>query len=239
MPSVLVHGVPDTPHLWAPVRSHLSRDDVLAPALPGFVGGEPEGWPATKEAYADWLVAELEAVGEPVDLVGHDWGGILCVRVATTRPDLVRTLVVGGCPVDPDYVWHEFAQLLQQPEVGEQVTEGITPETMGPGLEAAGLPEDVAAEAAARITPTMAQCILRLYRSAVHVGTDWPIPEGLPFSSLLLWGGDDPYVPLPIAESMARRLGADGVHVFEGCGHWWPAERPSEVALLLEQHWAR
>ena len=92
MPAVLVHGVPDTPHLWEPVRSHLSRDDVLAPALPGFVGDEPDGWDATKESYLAWLVAQVEALGEPVDLVGHDWGGILCVGVAGSRPDLVRTL---------------------------------------------------------------------------------------------------------------------------------------------------
>jgi pimeloyl-ACP methyl ester carboxylesterase len=237
MPAVLVHGVPDTPHLWEPVISHLSRTDVVTPALPGFVGDEPDGWLATKEAYADWLGAELEAVGEQVDLVGHDWGGLICTRVATTRPELIRSLVVGGSPLDPAYVWHEFAQMLQTPEVGEQVTDGMTPEVMEAGLHAAGLPEGAAADAAARITPTMAQCILRLYRSAVHIGEEWRIPTGLPFPSLVLWGADDPYCSPEIGASMATNLGGR-LEVFDGCSHWWPVDRPAEVAALAEQHWA-
>jgi pimeloyl-ACP methyl ester carboxylesterase len=237
MPAVLVHGVPDTPHLWEAVRSHLSRADVVTPALPGFTGDEPAGWGATKEEYADWLAGELEAIGEPVDLVGHDWGGILCTRVATTRPELIRSLVVGGSPLDPAYEWHEFAQLLQTPEVGEQVAEGLTPTVMGVGLHAAGLPKLDAMAVADRITPTMAQCILRLYRSAVHVGEEWRIPTGLPFPSLLLWGGDDPYCAPEIGASMAASLGGR-LEVFDGCSHWWPVDRPAEVAALAEQLWA-
>ena len=36
MPAVLVHGVPDTTQLWDGVRAHLSRTDIVTPALPGF-----------------------------------------------------------------------------------------------------------------------------------------------------------------------------------------------------------
>jgi pimeloyl-ACP methyl ester carboxylesterase len=74
MAIVLVHGVPDTHRLWDELRSHLGGRDVLTPQLPGFDSPVPAGFTATKEAYVDWLVGELERVGEPVDLVGHDWG---------------------------------------------------------------------------------------------------------------------------------------------------------------------
>jgi pimeloyl-ACP methyl ester carboxylesterase len=54
--------------------------------------------------YAAWLVAELEAVGEPVDLVGHDWGGGFTVRVVSLRPDLVRSWVSDAAGVgDVDF----------------------------------------------------------------------------------------------------------------------------------------
>jgi pimeloyl-ACP methyl ester carboxylesterase len=42
---------------------------------------------ATVEEYRQWLIGELEALGSPVDLVGHDWGGVHAVLVAMTRPD--------------------------------------------------------------------------------------------------------------------------------------------------------
>jgi pimeloyl-ACP methyl ester carboxylesterase len=238
MPAVFIHGVPDTPALWGRVRSHLSRTDILAPNLPGFGVPAPEGWTATKEAYEAWLVGEIEAVGEPVDLVGHDWGGILCLRVATTRQDLIRTVAVGSCPIDPEYVWHDTAQLWQTPEVGEQVMEAITRDTMGPALEAAGLDAEAAAEAASHIDEEMKACILALYRSAVHFGTEWEYQPGANTRpALVLWGDQDIYVPERFGHRMAEWLGA-AIEMYD-CGHWWPSQRPVEVAAALEQLWAQ
>jgi len=120
MPAVLIHGVPDTPALWDKLRSHLSRRDVFAPALPGFGCPVPPGFSATKEAYVDWLVAELERVGEPVDLVGHDWGALLVQRAVSLRPDLIRTWACGDGPIDREYVWHDLARQWQTPGVGRR-----------------------------------------------------------------------------------------------------------------------
>src|SRR5262249_41550226 len=89
LPVVLVHGVPDAHRLWDRMRGHLSRTDVLAPDLPGFGAESPPGWTATKEAYVEWLIGQLERVGEPIDLVGHDWGSLLVQRAVSLRPDLI------------------------------------------------------------------------------------------------------------------------------------------------------
>ncbi|GAA3127527.1 hypothetical protein GCM10010521_12470 [Streptomyces rameus] len=35
MPAILIHGVPDTHHVWDGVREHLTRSDVEAWDLPG------------------------------------------------------------------------------------------------------------------------------------------------------------------------------------------------------------
>jgi pimeloyl-ACP methyl ester carboxylesterase len=51
----------------------------------------PEGFTASEEEDVDWIIAMLEEIGSPVDLVGHDWGSALTVRVASLRPGLVRT----------------------------------------------------------------------------------------------------------------------------------------------------
>jgi hypothetical protein len=91
MTAVFVHGVPDTYRVWDRVRAQLTRKDVVALALPGFDNPAPAGFTSTKEAYADWIIQQLETIGTPVDLVGHDWGCMLTTRVASIRPDLVRT----------------------------------------------------------------------------------------------------------------------------------------------------
>ena len=41
-----------------------------------------DGFGATADDYAAWLVGELETGREPVDLVGHDCGGGHVARVA-------------------------------------------------------------------------------------------------------------------------------------------------------------
>ena len=72
---VFVHGVPETAALWDKVRAQFD-DETVALSLPGFGCARPDGFSATKDAYAQWLVGELEQFDEPVDLVGHDWGGV-------------------------------------------------------------------------------------------------------------------------------------------------------------------
>jgi len=239
VPAFLVHGVPDTHRLWAPLRARLRRTDVIAPSLPGFGCPLPAGFAASKEAYVDWLAREIERVGAPVDLVGHDWGALLVQRLVSLRPDLVRTWACGDGPADTEYVWHDIAQQWQTPGVGEQVMEAITPAAMAEALAAAGVPAESARETARHIDATMKDAILRLYRSAVRVGAEWqPDVEKVTRPALVVWAQDDPYVAPRFGERLAARVRGELV-MLEGCGHWWPAQRPAEVAAALERFWAR
>ena len=237
MPVFLVHGVPDTHRLWDRVRAHLSRKDVLAPDLPGFGRDTPPGWTATKEAYVDWIVGEIEKAGQPVDLVGHDWGSILVQRVVSLRPDLIRTWACGNGAVDREYVWHDMAQQWQTPGVGEMVMELMAGDAMVDGLVGGGVPADLAPDVVSHIDDRMKSCILALYRSAVNVGQEW---EGdvakITRPGLVLWGHEDPFVAPQFAERLAARV-RGRLHFFDGCGHFWPHERPKETAEVLERFW--
>lgn len=121
MTVVLVHGNPETDAIWDELRKQLGRDDVVALSPPGFGAPVPEGFGATSDDYLAWLTRELEAMTGPLDLVGHDWGGGHVMRLACARPDLIRSWVtdIGGC-FDPEYVWHDAAQVWQTPGAGEE-----------------------------------------------------------------------------------------------------------------------
>ena len=207
MPACLVHGVPNSHHVWDPLRAALGRADVVAPDLPRFAGGPaPDGFDGTKEAYAAWLADQLEAVGEPVDLVGHDWGGdARASGWPSTRPELVRTLAIGSGPIDESYVWHDAAQLWQTPEVGEQVMDGLHARADGAVARRRGVPRRAGREVEASFLDTeMKTAILGLYRSAVDVGREWgPGLEGFDRPALVLAGADDAYVRVDIGERMA------------------------------------
>ena len=52
-----------------------------------------------------------------------------------------------------------------------------------------------------------------------------------------VWGDGDPYVTPRFGERLAARVRGELV-LLRGCGHWWPLERPAEVAAALERFWA-
>ena len=242
MTVVLVHGVPDTEHMWDRLAAALGPREVVRLSLPGFGTEVPVGWTATKENYADWLAARLDEIGDPVDLVGHDWGAILCQRVASVRPDLIRTLAVGSGPLDVEYEWHPMAQAMQTAEVGEQIMTALVetaPDDLAAGLAAGGAPPDLAAIQAPLLDERMAACILALYRSAIDVGAEWlPAVDAMPHRpGMVFHGADDAFVPVDIATRLAQRLGAE-LTVYPDTGHWWAWERADETAMALTRLWS-
>ena len=236
MPAVFVHGVPDTARVWHSVVSRLARRDIVTLSLPGFGCEAPDGFAATKEAYVDWLLASLEALPAPIDLVGHDWGALLAMRAVSLRPDLVRTWATGGAPLDPEYVWHEAARAWQTPAIGERVMEKTTPDALRRALVAAGVPETDAAESSGHVDATMKRCILALYRSAVHAGSEWAADLArVTAPGLVLWGETDPYAATRFGRRLAERTRARFVEL--PCSHWWQLERPDDVARELHRLW--
>ncbi len=246
MPVVLVHGNPESPVIWDDLRSHLTRTDVIALKLPGFGCASPDGWTATKEEYVDWLIGELEPIGEPVDLVGHDWGGAFVLRVACTRPDLIRTWasdVVGL--LHPEYVWHDFAQIWQTEGAGEAFFENSMTQPLSDRvamMEMIGMTPSVARSLAEGADAEQARCVLALYRSAAQPamiawGDDAEAAAVRP--GLAIIPSDDPFTGgIDKSSDMAARLGADSV-VLDGLGHWWMLGDPQRGAQVLEEFWFR
>jgi pimeloyl-ACP methyl ester carboxylesterase len=238
MPAVFVHGVPDTHRVWRALIGRLRREDIVTLSLPGFGCEIPTGFDCSKEAYCDWLLRELDNIDGPIDLVAHDWGALLALRVASLEPTLIRTVAVGGAPLDAEYEWHKAAKLWQTPEIGEQMMERLTPEAVASGLVAVGVPTADATETARHVDATMKRSILALYRSAVHVGAEWePGLARIKSPGLVLWGADDPYAAPTFGDRLASRTGARFVS-YSACSHWWQLQRAGEVAKELEALWS-
>jgi pimeloyl-ACP methyl ester carboxylesterase len=239
MPALLIHGNPDSAHLWDRVCEHLGPygDEVVAADLPGFAQPPPDGFGCTKEEYVDWIVARCEEMGGAVDLVGHDWGSLMVQRVASIRPDVLATVTCGGATVDPTYEWHPLAQVWQTPDEGERyMAEELTPQFGIDHLVENGVPKEDA-ERNIWLTDYGKATILALYRSAIDIGAEWsPDLERQTVPAMVIWGRDDPYVPVAFGERLAERM--HGEFVGLDCGHWWPFEKPRETAEALLRRWA-
>jgi pimeloyl-ACP methyl ester carboxylesterase len=239
---IMVHGFPMTHHLWDPVVEALGDvgEDVIALDLPGFASPAPPGWPGTKEAYVEWLVGEVASIAQasgPVHLVGHDWGCLLSLRVAMLRPDLLRTIAAGNGPIDEHYPLHNNWREWAQPGVGERAINAITDDQIRERwVPALGLPADRIERLVSLFTPGNREIGLKLYRSAVNVGSEWaPDLPKIVAPSLILWGEQDMVVPVIFGRRMAARMGAEVV-TLPG-EHFWQFKCPELGATALRRHW--
>ncbi|UWQ15126.1 alpha/beta hydrolase [Aliiroseovarius sp. M344] len=242
---LFIHGVPDTGYMWSPVIKALglAEGDYLNPTMPGFNGATPAGFAATKEAYLDWVIKTLESAANthgPIDLVGHDWGAPLAAVAAHSRPAAIRTWTVVNAVPEPTYEWHSLAKTWQTPILGEVFMLLGNSKKFHQQLISAGMPKPIADHEAPRIDGHMKRAILKLYRSAKNPGA-WM--GAFDFSNiadrgLVMWGENDPFVPLGYANRFCSRWDIPLV-IQKDVGHWGICETPEAFARHLAAHWAR
>ena len=245
MTAVFVHGNPETTAIWGPLLAVLGRDDVVLLSPPGFGAPLPDGFGATFLEYRDWLEAELSAIEGPIDLVGHDWGGGHVINAVMHRPELVRSWVSDVVGLfDPEYVWHDMAQVWQTPGAGEESLDAM----LGGDLTARtdlmvslGIPADIAAQIAEYQNADMGRAILALYRSAAQpamaeAGRELPSLAARPGLSLL--ATDDAFIGAHDNRRRASERAGARIAVLEGLGHWWMVQDPHRGAEALNSFWA-
>lgn len=241
MTAVFVHGVPETPAVWGPVVSHLTCDDVALLRMPGFGSPLAEGFEPTMHGYAAWLAEELQHLDE-IDLVTHDWGALLALRVLADQPANVRSWVTDMGDLGDDFRWHDTARTWQTPGEGEALIDamvGASAADRAALLVAVGVPEHEALGMASHLDSTMGEAILALYRSAVNIGTEWgPGIDRIQGPGLVVSSMQDPFRNHERAARLAKRTGAELVELPDA-GHFWMLEDPAGVAALLTDFWAR
>jgi pimeloyl-ACP methyl ester carboxylesterase len=236
---LFLHGVPETSHIWTKVRALIDRPSV-APDLPGFGCDRPDGFSATKDAYVDWVAGEINRIGEPVDVVGHDWGAGIVYGLVTKHPDAVHSWAADvGAIAHPDYEWHDFAKIWQTPGEGEAFFEAqnaASAEERAPLYESLGIPADDALAMAASSDAVMGQSILDLYRSATpNPHADWGPWSPTAAPGLVLHPTADPFDDIERSRAVADALGAR--HATIDAGHFWGYQNPADAAAVLTAFW--
>ena len=247
MTVVLVHGVPETAAVWdllVDELTDLGESDVRRLSPPGFGTPVPDGFSATMGGYRDWLAAELESMGRPIDVVGHDWGGGHVLNVVMSRPELVRTWVCDIPGVfDPEYVWHDLAQQWQTPDVGETAVAEFASMAVADRadfLTGAGMAADIAIRVSPGIDEVMGRSILTLYRSAAQpvvakAGENLAAMAARP--GLALLPTEDSFVGTEEQKHRAAVRSGARIEVLDGLGHWWMTQDPAGAARLLVDFW--
>ena len=235
--ALLVHGYPESSHMWRHVLEGLGAAGwrAIAPDLPGF-GDSPPQRPGTWTRHVEAIEAFRAGLGlERVALVVHDWGGLIGLRWACEHPDAVCALVISNTGFFPDGRWHGMAQSLRKPGTGESLVEGLTREAFVSLMEST-MPGRLDEETVDQYWKAYGDAErraaqLELYRSGEF--SELEQYEGglaaLGVPTLILWGSEDAFAPVAGAHRFAREIPGAELSVLEGAGHFLFDERPQEA----------
>jgi pimeloyl-ACP methyl ester carboxylesterase len=244
--------------MWEPLATELVRDRVvIAPDLKGLGESEACGPYDIPTLVRELAALALHEVDGRVDVVGHDWGGSLALALALARPDLVRRLVVINAPyrhIDFTHAWH--IPLFALPVVPDLIFavggRGLVNWMLEHGSKQpidAGRRERYIDAYADRAHVT---AMLAYYRASVRGqlarggrgvvrrmrGGEGAAPARphatRPEATLVIWGAEDPALPLPVGEAVVRDLGPSARLVtLPGVGHFTVDEAPAQVTDLV------
>lgn len=220
-PVVLLHGLGADVRTWRHAIPALTGDfHVYAIDQLGFGRSDKPEIPYRVRTLVDSLTAFLDAVGlEKVSLVGNSLGGWVAAAFAIDHPDRLRSLVLvdaAGYGEEPGQVVRDYLSQFDPATVAlaEQMLRGMTPEQQ---RTAQAL---VASYVARRLSRPDGFAMASLAESMVR-GEDALGPElkRIAAPTLVVWGRNDPIVPLRVGEALARDIPGARRVVLDLCGH--------------------
>lgn len=258
-PALFVHGLGGSATNWTDLMGALAgRVEGDAVDLPGFGHSPP---PADRRytvgAHARAVVRLLEHQGRgPVHLFGNSLGGAVATRLASDRPDLVRSLTLVS-PALPDLRPKRGSDprlpLLLMPGLGTLVNRALAQRS--PEQRARAVVDlcfaDPSAIPAQRLRETVAEVRRRsalpydgdAFTSSLRglVGTYlvrgdkalWARAARVQAPTLLVWGALDRLVDVALAPRAAATFPHARLLVLDGVGHVAQMERPELVARAV------
>lgn len=240
---VFVHGNPGERHDWAPMMEALDPTiRAVALDMPGFGGADrPRRFDYSLDGYGRHLSECLDALGiKRAHVVAHDLGGPWCFAWARTRRQSLASLVLINSGILLGFEWHAVARLWQTPFLAEISMALLNRWTFDRLLDA-GNPRALPKAFLERIYGTIdagnKRAVRALYRSMRPIGEIFQGMAddlgGLPIPVLVIWGTEDPYLPVHYATRQAAIFPNASVHLLAGCGHWPFIDDPERVIDLV------
>jgi pimeloyl-ACP methyl ester carboxylesterase len=245
-PLVLVHGLGGAAVNFTELAPLLALNRrVLVPDLPGHGGSDPLPRVEGLSSYAEHVVAVAERENMlPAAVLGYSMGGVVALRLAVSRPESVRALVLVAAAgivsrTRRADLWLRLMGFLRP-------TRFVTPfrRTFADRPRLRYVPFGYwGADNPPALSP---QAVLGFLEGALaHTDTasagralveDDPRPDlgRVSCPTLLLWGARDRLVPLADGFEYARRLGAP-IRVLPAAGHLLVGEQPAECAAVIGQ----
>lgn len=240
---VFVHGNPGPSDDWerlAPAVASFAR--TIAMDLPGYGRAEhPYNFDFSVEGYAGYLGALLEQLAVTrAHLVLHDFGGPFGLAWAAAHPDNLASVTLINTGVLRGFRWHKYARIWQTPVLGELAQLSVSLPWFKAALNRDNpkpLPDDFAERIMRYADWPHKRAVLKLYRASRD--TDAQLARHMPQAgevdrpACVIWGAEDKFVPVALAERQREVFPRAEVHTLPGLGHWPFVDDPDAVLAIM------
>lgn len=253
---VLMHGFPDNMHIYDHLIPHLVAGGRRVVAFDFLGFGASEKPAGATYSFAQQL-QDLKAVVDQLGLgkvvpVAHDSSGAAAVNFAIDYPESTASLVILNAAFahSPTVHWPELIELFATPSL-KALSSAIlqAPEQFGwvVNFQRESFKAALAEKHKARYDaflgsvidenfrrqpgagPAFAQMTAQFFEELTRNTARLPLMEALDIPVKVIWGENDPYINLGVAEDFRAHLKHASLRVIPA-GHWLQIDEPELVA---------
>lgn len=242
----LIHGFLSSTFVWSKVFLELvdAGFRVIAPDLIGYgYSAKPRNFEYTIESQARVIAGLIERLRcEGATLIGSSFGGAIAATVALNRPELASKLILVGAVSNNEPKRHRLMRLVRTPVVGDIVSPLLagSRRLLRARMKRIADRHQTALDefrVDARFLPLRAA---GTHRAIIRTVRNWDAERIereahlIRQPTLLVWGDNDPDVPLRDGKRLQELMKNARLIVFKDCGHHPQEEYPgafSEAVL--------
>jgi pimeloyl-ACP methyl ester carboxylesterase len=240
-PLVLVHGMVSSLHTWDGWQTYIGDQyRIIRFDVPGFgLTGPLASGEYQAETYVriiEQLLKKLD-VKEKITLAGNSLGGFIAWNYAIAHPEQVDRLILLDAPAFKQDVplVVKMANWPGADSIGTQYSPRfLVSANLRRVFANQGMVTDELVDRYYDLTlrPGNRQAMLRVFRAMIEgAKQDSAGVEKISMPTLLMWGKEDPWVPMSIALRWLQVLPQAQYRFYDGVGHMPMEEIPMESAL--------
>lgn len=255
---VMLHGFPDNLGIFDKIAPRVAESGrrVVAFDFLGFGDSDKPGSGYSFEQQTGDVLAVADALGlDRITPVGHDAGGAVAVNFAVAHPERTAEVALLNCfyGTSPSLRFPELIEFFATPGLTALSQHFLrTPARFAEILEfqrsmfrevlaseeqidydeflAPLIDENFSRQGSG---PAFAHMTSQLLAEVAREDQSMAALENLEIPFRLIWGAEDPYLVLAVAEEISRHLRDCTSTVLPGAGHWPQIDRPAEVTRAL------
>jgi len=254
VPVVLLHGFPEFHYGWRKQIPALVEEGcrVIVPDQRGYnLSDKPKGVKYySVDILAKDIIGLVDALGyEKVNLVGHDWGGIVAWTLAGKYPERLHRLSIMNAPHpavirrtltrDLDQMRRSlYAMFFQLPWFPEKILSANDFRANVRALRGSGLihtftNEDIEKYKKAWSQPGALTSMLNWYRAAARYPVQIPADTRIKVPTLMMWGMKDFALSHRMARPSMDHVDEGNLILFPEATHWVHLDAAEEVNHYL------